>query len=466
MQISKTEQIGEIPGLRLIEYKSFSDSRGSFAEVWNQADFEALNLPFLNPKQANVAVSEKKGVTRGLHAEPWDKLIWVTKGKVFCVWLDLREGKSYGRTETKVIQPGTAVWIPRGVANGYQTIENETIYNYLTNGIWRPNTDYLSVNLGSAKRISWPISLDRAIVSEKDLGAPFASRETIADNSRFVIFGSDGRLGRALSSSIPNAQKLTGREIRGLSYEELARLVPRGSFLINCVGMTNVDLAESPEGFRDATAANNFWVSDLASVANETDSTLIHFSSDYVFNGSKDSPYSENDPLLPISKYGLSKALGDYAAQRANKLFLFRISWLLDQEQFDFVPQIVRRLQAGSGLRVVNDQIGRPTFPQDIVEAVDHVAKTSPPYGTYNLTGKGEKTSWLKLALEIATILDLDANLITPVAASEYFQGQEFYAERPKNSVLDTSKLNATGFSSSENWKERLASLVKDVLTN
>lgn len=457
MQISNTEQIGEIPGLRLIEYKSFSDTRGSFAEVWNEADFEAVNLPFLNPKQANVAVSEKKGVTRGLHAEPWDKLIWVTKGKVFCVWLDLREGNSYGRTETKVIEPGTAVWIPKGVANGYQTIEDETIYNYLTNGIWKPETNYISVNLRSLEGVEWPVPLDRGTVSEKDLASPM---QMPAFELKKIVFGSDGRIGKALSKRFTNAIQITGKEIRESTRDQLLARVPQGSLVINCVGMTRVDDAETPEGFSEALESNNTWVSIIAEISNQTNSSLLHFSSDYVFDGANPQPYTEMDSLNPISRYGISKALGDYAAMMAHKHYILRFSWLLTEDNLDFVNKIRARLFKKQATKVVDDQIGIPTFTKDVVDAVEFICQHSISPGVYNLNASGHTTSWYGIAREIASFYETDDNLVQPISGSEYFSNREFFASRPANSALDTNKLAALGFESRNNWQEKLKSLL------
>ena len=460
MQISNTEQIGEIPGLRLVKYGAFSDSRGSFAEVWNEADFEALNLPFLNPKQANVAVSEEKGVTRGLHAEPWDKLIWVTKGKVFCVWLDLREGNSYGCTETKVIEPGTAVWIPRGVANGYQTIEDETVYNYLTNGIWKPDTNYISVNLRSLEGVEWPVPLDRGTVSEKDLASPM---QIPVFELKKIVFGSDGRIGQALSKRFHNAIQITGKEIRESNRDQLLARVPHGSLVINCVGMTRVDDAETPEGFGEALQSNNTWVSIIADIANQSNSSLVHFSTDYVFDGMNPEPYTELDSINPISQYGISKALGDYAAMMAHNHYILRFSWLLTPDDRDFVSKIKKRLSENQVSEVVDDQFGIPTFSDDIVKAVEFFCENSLKPGVYNLNASGEKTTWKGIASEIADYLGVNKELIKAINSSEYSISSPGSALRPKNSVLDMSKLSSQGFSSDFTWQEKLRVILREI---
>jgi dTDP-4-dehydrorhamnose 3,5-epimerase len=112
-------------------------------------------------------------VTRGLHAEPWEKFISVANGTVFAAWVDLRKGASFGQTLTLEINPGKAVFVPRGVANGYQTLEENITYTYLVNAHWSPDASYTFVNsFDPALGIEWPIPQSQAIVSDKDKQHP------------------------------------------------------------------------------------------------------------------------------------------------------------------------------------------------------------------------------------------------------------------------------------------------------
>ena len=112
-------------------------------------------------------------VTRGLHAEPWEKFISVANGSVFGAWVDLRKGESFGKTFTIEITPDVAVFVPRGVANGYQTLEEKVTYTYLVNDHWSPEARYTFVNLFDKNvAIDWPISQENAIISEKDVSHP------------------------------------------------------------------------------------------------------------------------------------------------------------------------------------------------------------------------------------------------------------------------------------------------------
>lgn len=162
-----------IPGLFEINLAVHGDSRGWFKENYQRAKMEKLGLPHFEIVQNNISFNAEVGVTRGLHAEPWEKFISVANGKVFGAWVDLREGESFGKVLTIEISPDKAVFVPRGVANGYQTLEPNVSYTYLVNAHWSPDASYSSVNLFDENlAIKWPISKDQAIISDKDSANP------------------------------------------------------------------------------------------------------------------------------------------------------------------------------------------------------------------------------------------------------------------------------------------------------
>lgn len=163
----------EIPGFFVIDLVLHGDNRGWFKENYQKEKMQALGLPEFNIVQNNFSYNEEIGVTRGLHAEPWEKFISVASGKVFGAWVDLRSGANFGRTFTMEITPDKAVFVPRGVANGYQTLTPNVTYTYLVNEHWSAESKYTFVNLfDSELKIEWPISKDQAIISEKDARHP------------------------------------------------------------------------------------------------------------------------------------------------------------------------------------------------------------------------------------------------------------------------------------------------------
>lgn len=162
-----------IPGLYVVKLPVHGDNRGWFKENYQKEKMEALGLPSFDIVQNNFSFNDKTGATRGLHAEPWEKFISMASGSVFGAWIDLRNGPSFGTTFSCEINPGTAIFVPRGVANGYQTLEDNVTYTYLVNAHWSPEAQYTFVNLFDPEiGIDWPISEDQAIVSEKDAGHP------------------------------------------------------------------------------------------------------------------------------------------------------------------------------------------------------------------------------------------------------------------------------------------------------
>lgn len=163
----------DIPGFYVIDLVVHGDNRGWFKENYQKAKMEALGLPAFEVAQNNFSFNKERGVTRGLHAEPWEKFISVANGKVFGAWVDLRKGPSFGKVFTIEITPDIAVFVPRGVANGYQTLEENVTYTYLVNEHWSPESKYTFVNQFDPEvGIEWPIPEAEAIVSDKDKSHP------------------------------------------------------------------------------------------------------------------------------------------------------------------------------------------------------------------------------------------------------------------------------------------------------
>lgn len=181
LQFSKALKVEQtdIPGLFVIDLPLHGDNRGWFKENYQKEKMEALGLPAFTVVQNNFSYNVEAGVTRGLHAEPWEKYISVANGRVFGAWVDLRSGPSFGTVFTTEITPDKAIFVPRGVANGYQTLEPNVTYTYLVNDHWSPEAKYTFVNLfDSALALPWPISKDAAIISEKDILHPMLADVT------------------------------------------------------------------------------------------------------------------------------------------------------------------------------------------------------------------------------------------------------------------------------------------------
>jgi dTDP-4-dehydrorhamnose 3,5-epimerase len=171
-----TAHTTDIPGLLVFDVTYVGDERGWFQEKFQKAKLVAAGMPEdFTVVQNSLSYNKEKGVTRGLHAEPWDKYISVVTGKVFCAYVDLRKGNSFGKIVTVEITPNKAVYLPEGVANSFQTVDPDTYYLYSVNAHWSgDNYDkYCFVNLGDPDiGIQWPIPLDQAVLSDRDKNHP------------------------------------------------------------------------------------------------------------------------------------------------------------------------------------------------------------------------------------------------------------------------------------------------------
>ena len=166
----------DIPGLLFFDIQFPTDERGYFQEKFHKAKLVEAGLPMqFQVVQNNVSFNKQRGVIRGFHAEPWDKYLSVIEGKVFIAYVDLRKGPSFGTVVTGEVDNNKAVFLPRGVANSFQTLEDNTIYVYSTNDHWRSDNydEYTFVNLADPDvNVAWPIPLDQAIMSDRDRNHP------------------------------------------------------------------------------------------------------------------------------------------------------------------------------------------------------------------------------------------------------------------------------------------------------
>lgn len=171
LKFSKAMRVTEslIPGLYVIDLAVHGDERGWFKENYQKQKLESLGLPSFSIVQNNVSYNKETGVTRGLHAEPWEKYISLANGRAFCAWVDIRKGHSFGTTFSLELTPDMAVFVPRGVANGYQTLEDNVTYTYLVNAHWQSDLNYQSVQAyDPLLGLTWPIHEEKAIFSDKD----------------------------------------------------------------------------------------------------------------------------------------------------------------------------------------------------------------------------------------------------------------------------------------------------------
>ena len=465
-----------IAGLVVIDLAVHGDARGWFKENWQREKMLALGIPDKRWVQNNISYNEKRGATRGIHAEPWDKLISVATGSVFGAWVDLRAGSAtFGRVFTCVLDPSKAIYVPRGVGNSYQALEDGTAYTYLVDAHWslEQKKTYTFVNLADPDlSIDWPIPLDQCEVSDADRGHPLLGDVAPMQPKRTLVTGCNGQLGRAVRA-LAEERGIAGTfDFCDIDTFDMSDPAAYGRYdwplygtVVNCGAYTAVDRAETREGRAAAWKANATGPALLSKVCAEHGITLVHISSDYVFDGTRET-HDEDEPFSPLSVYGASKAAGDLAVSTCPAHYVLRSSWVIGDGS-NFVRTMMklsdRCADPDDGLdevTVVDDQVGRLTFTEDMAEAIFHLLESGAPYGTYNLTCSGDPASWADIAHRVFELRNGNGSVVKPVSTTEYYSAtRKPVAFRPVSSLLELGKACGIGLKAEE-WCNRLADYV------
>lgn len=278
------------------------------------------------------------------------------------------------------------------------------------------------------------------------------------DASRFLILGANGQLGRELVKRFPQAQAATREQLDITNSASLQAYDWSGvDVILNAAAYTQVDLAET-DGRADAWTINGQAVGSLARIATEHSITLVHVSSEYVFDGTKD-PHTEDEPLTPLSAYGASKAAGDLAAQATPKHYVLRTTWVVGDGK-NFVRTMMGLAAKNISPTVVGDQTGRLTFTQTLAEAIELLLNKQAPYGVYNVSNGGEPASWADVTRAIFAALGRDDLTVTDTTTAEYFADKPLAAKRPLHSSLELGKITSLGLELRD-WRDDLATYVK-----
>ncbi len=442
----------EIPGLLVVDLPVRGDNRGWFKENWQREKMVALGLPDFGPVQNNVSFNAKAGATRGIHAEPWDKYVSVATGRIFGAWVDLRAGDRFGTVVTLELGPDQAVFVPSGVGNAFQVLQDATAYSYLVNDHWSPaaTAGYTFVNLADPTlAIDWPLSLATAEMSAADRDHPTLDAVTPVAPKQVAILGAGGQLGQALQSLLPAATAF-GRQVADLADPPSLAALPWEQLhtVVNAAAYTAVDEAETEQGRRDAWAVNVAGVAELVRLARAHRVRLVHVSSDYVFDGTKQ-VWTEDDPFCPLGVYGQTKAAGDVLVGGLDRHYIVRTSWVVGRGR-NFVATMASLADRGISPQVIDDQVGRLTFAADLAAAIVHLITADAPSGTYNVSCAGPEQSWADLAAAVFEACGRPAQDVRRVSTQTYAdqqaeQGRRL-APRPSRSVLDLDKITATGW--------------------
>jgi len=280
------------------------------------------------------------------------------------------------------------------------------------------------------------------------------------NSNNIFIVGANGQLGRALRQQYPEARFADIDEMDITDRQSVESFDWSGiSIVLNAAAFTNVDGAETPEGRVAAWKVNASAVANLTRVCRTHNMTLVHISSDYVFDGTKE-PHFENEDFSPLSVYGASKAAGDLLVEQLDKFYLLRTTWVIGEGK-NFVRTMLGLAEKNISPTVVHDQIGRLTFTRELVRIIDHLLSTQAPFGTYNATNDGPLESWADITRRIFELAGRNDLTVTNTTTAEYFAGKDGIAPRPLGSDMSLDKLHSTGFTSRD-WTHDL----KDYILN
>ncbi|VAX25543.1 dTDP-4-dehydrorhamnose reductase [hydrothermal vent metagenome] len=278
---------------------------------------------------------------------------------------------------------------------------------------------------------------------------------------RLGVTGAKGLLGgaivRRINDVLPEAIVISfARNDFDITDKDATHNAITGSdldVLINCAAYSAVDKAEREPDL--AYAVNATAVGHIAGACSVSSIRLVHISSDYVFDGSKKEPYKEDDPPCPIGAYARSKADGEKEAlSKCPGVLIVRSAWLYGRDSPNFVSTIIDKGKSAGKLNVINDQIGSPTYTEDLALAIGQLIEKDVT-GIVNVVNSGY-CSWYELAVEALKLAGLESVKVFPVNSDEY----KTLATRPKNSQLDTSHYERITGAPLRHWRSALKEFV------
>lgn len=279
------------------------------------------------------------------------------------------------------------------------------------------------------------------------------------NESRFLIIGAYGQLGKALQAKYPKAIAVDRDSFDMTDWNMLKDYDwSTVDVILNAAAYTNVDGAESAAGREAAWKINATGPGYLSKIASEHRLTLVHISSEYVFDGTKE-PHTEDEPVTPLGVYAQSKAAGDVAVSVTSKYYILRTSWLIGDGP-NFVRTMMGLASKNVSPRVVADQIGRLTFTPTLVTAIDQVLRTQATSGIYNVSNEGDSVSWADVTRAVFKELGRDDLTVTDTTTAEYFASKPGVAPRPLQSTFDLNKIEATGLRLPD-WRDDLRAYVQ-----
>ena len=286
---------------------------------------------------------------------------------------------------------------------------------------------------------------------------------------KVLVTGANGQLGHDVMNELKKrGYEAIGSDIAGdvdllmditddESVKQVKEIAPDA--IIHCAAWTAVDAAEDEENKEKVFAINVTGTKNLVNVASNLDCKFLYISTDYVFNGQGETPWKPDDKsYAPLCYYGETKLEGEFSVSELTRFFIVRIAWVFGLNGKNFVKTMINVGKTHDEVRVVNDQIGTPTYTYDLARLLIDMIETE-KYGYYHATNEGGYISWYDFCKEIYRQAGLETKVL-PVSTIEYGLSK---AKRPFNSRLDKSKLSDNGFQRLPDWKDALSRYLKEL---
>ncbi len=285
---------------------------------------------------------------------------------------------------------------------------------------------------------------------------------------KVLVTGANGQLGSDVVNELRKRNhEVVSTDISGnMDYllditkdsiiEEVKKINPDA--IIHCAAWTAVDAAEDEENKEKVYNINVVGTRNLVKAAKDLDCKFLYLSTDYVFNGKGEKPWKPDDKNYePLNYYGETKLKGELEVNKLNKYFIVRIAWVFGLNGKNFIQTMINVGKTHDEVRVVNDQIGTPTYTYDLSRLLVDMIE-SDKYGYYHATNEGGYISWYDFCVEIYKQANMNTKVI-PVTTAEYGLSK---AKRPFNSRLDKSKLSDNGFVRLPDYKDALSRFLKE----
>lgn len=434
----------DIPGLLILRLRVQHNDVGWFKEDWHREKMAAIGLPDFRPVQHNFTHNDVRGITRGFHAEPWDRLISLVSGRAMGAWVDLREGTTFGKVVTCDLDPGTAVFVPRGIANAHQVLEDHTTFSYLLNHHWtaEARARFSGVNpYDPALGISWPIPREQADLGRADTQLPRLADAMPMQPRKILVVGTETSLGKALLPELHGAVGISGAALHPTRRAEFPVDLSAFDTIISAQGGTVSDVV-GPHVDRPSWTSVAEDARHIADIARRHRMRHVHISTDCTFE--RTAPvHGETDALSLLDAHSQGLAISEVVAATVPRHLLVRTGWVVGTGEHA-LTELVAAARHDRVVDIDDVQHGRLTFASTLASGILHLLDSGAASGSYNLTGEGPLVTWAEIARRVYRLAGNSPERVRRIPSVNHrsFRG----------SALDLTRIRATGFRPGNSW--------------